>query len=315
MSAAKVMTTTLVALVPGGLVATWLFGIGIALNVLVAILIALAIESIMLRITGKPISNLLDGTAVLTGALLGLCLPPLLPFWMIGVAILFALVFGKHMYGGTGQNVFNPAMIGYAVLIVSFPLAMSLWPEPETSDDLINILAAKSTFSADRTAYDGVSAATSLDAYKFRAGQTDEEFFTESQSRNWQSWAWINFAFLLGGGYLLYRKIISWHAPVALLGTIGLLALLFYDAGSSQSLGSPLFHLFSGATMLAAFFIVTDPVTCPSYTRGIILFAITIGLLTFIIRSTGAYPEGIAFSVLLANALSPLIDHWQAKKT
>lgn len=241
----------------------------------------------MLRLRGLAMRYLTDGTALVTAWLLALCLPPDLPLWQGVLGISLALIFGKHVYGGLGKNVFNPAMVGFAILIISFPLSMSAWSSP---------LA------------DGVSSATPLDAYKFRQGLTNEEFFDSQSQANWQVWVTINLAFLLGGVLLLYQKIISWQAPIGFLGAIGLLAIAFYDGGSSMSLGSPLFHWLSGATMLAAFFVITDPVTSPMRRELLLLYGAGIGGITFLIRVTGAYPEGIAFAVLLMNACAPLMD-------
>lgn len=309
MKTTAIMQTTLIALIPGALTWCYIFGIGALVNIVVAIITALLTETIVLRIRGRNLATLRDSTAVLTGALLGLCLPPLLPVWIVVLGVAFAMIFGKHLYGGIGNNVFNPAMVGFAVLILSFPLAMTLWPAPSLSQSINEVTSAKFSLTAGQPVYDGVTAATPLDAYKFRRGETNDEFFASQSGADWQHWAWINTAFLLGGLYLMWKKVIPWQTPVALLSTLFLLSAMFFDGGSSGSLGSPLFHLFTGATMLAAFFIVTDPVTCPGYKQGLILFGIGVGVITFIIRTQGAYPEGIAFGVLLMNAASPLIDH------
>ena len=309
MTTSGIMRMPLLALLPGTVAYTWLYGAGVIINLIVAITVAAATEAIILRMRQLPILSLGDGTVMVSAVLLGLCLPPLLPLWQVAVGIVFAVVFGKHVYGGMGQNVFNPAMVGFAVLIVSFPLSMSQWPEPEFRLSLTDTLSAKVTMMDGRAAYDGVTAATPLDAYKFRTGTTNTEFFDSLQSANWFNWMVINLCFLAGGLYLLYRRIISWQAPAGMLGCLVLLALIFYDSGSSASLGSPGFHLLSGATMLAAFFVVTDPVTAPSDSRGLLLYGFGIGVFTFVIRTIGAYPEGIAFAVLLMNACSPMIDH------
>jgi len=229
--------------------------------------------------------------------LIGLALPPSLPIWMILAGCLFAIIFAKHFYGGLGQNLFNPAMVGYAVLIISFPLAMSNWPLPATS------------------LVDGISGATPLDDFKFRGVLSVKEYWQAADGNNWSAWSVINASFLLGGVYLLYIKACTWVAPCTMLGTLALLALFFFDGGSPESLGSPLFHLFSGATMIGAFYIVTDPVTSPDSVRGQAIFGVGVGLLTFIIRTTGAYPEGIAFAVLLMNGCSPLIDYIEYRVT
>ena len=309
------MHITLLALLPGFAVFAWHFGIGVLLNVALASLTAVIGEALVLKLRSRPLNSLADGTAVLTGALLGLCLPPLLPFWMVAIGAGFAVVFGKHLYGGSGNNVFNPAMVGFAMLIISFPLAMSHWPAPFSTNsgftDAVTSFTTKLNTSAAQEHYDGITAATPLDAYKFRIASTNDEFFSVSgtQETNWQTWASINLAFLLGGLFLLYRKLIPWQIPASFLATLGVLSLVFYDGGSSASLGSPAFTLFTGASMLTAFFIATDPVTSPGHRVGLMVFGAGVGLIVFIIRSWGAYPEGVAFGILLMNATAPLIDH------
>lgn len=315
MKTPRLMLLTLAALVPGIAAYTWVFGWGVLINLLVAATTAVTTEAVILKIRRQRLTQLADGSALLTGTLLALCLPPLLPLWMVITGTLFALVFGKHVYGGLGQNVFNPAMVGFAVLVLSFPLAMSQWPAVDADTTLTATLAAKSNTVELRADWDGISGATPLDAYRFRAGQTNAEFFIEDTQQNWRHWLWINLAFLAGGLLLLYSGVIRWQAPVAFLVVLGICAMAFYDAGSSASLGSPLFHLFSGAAMLGAFFILTDPVTSPSSARGLLLFGALIGLITFIIRTQGAYPEGIAFAVLLMNATAPLLDQLPGLRT
>jgi Na+-translocating ferredoxin:NAD+ oxidoreductase subunit D len=307
---ARIMHITLLALLPGFAVFTWHFGIGVFLNVAVAVTTAVIGEALILKLRSRPLDSLADGTAVLTGALLGLCLPPLLPFWMVAIGTGFAVVFGKHLYGGSGNNVFNPAMVGFAMLIISFPLAMSHWPAPGTTDAATSF-TKKMNNGAAQEHYDGITAATPLDAYKFRMASTNDEFFSApgTQENNWQTWASINLAFLMGGLFLLYRKLIPWQLPASFLATLGMLSLVFYDGGSSASLGSPAFTLFAGASMLTAFFIVTDPVTSPGHKQGLLVFGAGVGVIVFIIRSWGAYPEGVAFAILLMNATAPLIDH------
>jgi electron transport complex protein RnfD len=309
-STARIMHITLLALLPGFAVFTWHFGIGVLLNVAVAVLTAVICEALILKLRSRPLDSMMDGTAVLTGTLLGLCLPPLLPFWMVAIGTGFAVVFGKHLYGGSGNNVFNPAMVGFAMLIISFPLAMSHWPAAGTTDAATSF-AKKLNNSATQEHYDGITAATPLDAYKFRIASTNDEFFSAAgtQENSWQAWASVNLAFLLGGLFLLYRKLIPWQIPASFLATLGVLSLVFYDGGSSASLGSPTFTLFAGASMLTAFFIATDPVTCPGHRQGLLVFGAGVGLIVFIIRSWGAYPEGVAFAILLMNATAPLIDH------
>ena len=296
------MYQLLLALLPAAVVMTWWFGFGIVLNIVIAGAAAILSEFVVLKIQGKPLNTLLDGSAIVTAALLALALPPMLPGWMIILGIGFAILLAKHAYGGLGHNIFNPAMVGYAVLIISFPLAMSQWPNPGHHLPLSELLPVK----AGMAAVDGFTMATPLDQFKFR---TTGEYWTQTMQQNQYPWMMINAAFLLSGCYLLVRKICRWHGPVAMLGTLALLSLLFYDNGSAQSLGSPLLHLFSGATMMGAFFIVTDPVTSPETVRGQWLFGIGVGIFTFLIRTTGAYPEGLAFAVLLMNGATPFINY------
>lgn len=301
----RLMQQFLLALVPGSIAMVYVFGPGVVVNIVVAILAAIALEFFALTVRGLPLTNLQDGSAVVTGLLLALALPPLLPIWMIVVGVAFAILLAKHAYGGLGHNLFNPAMIGFAVLIVSFPLAMSRWAPPLTDLGFLQLVSIK----LGAPIFDAVTMATPLDDYKFRSAVTNDEYWTPAKHENWQAWMIINVAFLISGLYLLYRRIGRWHAPVAMLATLAILSALSFDSGSSNSLGSPLFHLLSGATMLGAFFIVTDPVTSPDSTRGQIIFGIGVGVLTFIIRSFGAYPEGLACAILLMNGVTPLINY------
>ncbi|MBL6692022.1 MAG: RnfABCDGE type electron transport complex subunit D [Pseudomonadales bacterium] len=307
MNSRLIMIYTLLALIPGVLAYTWHFGIGVLLNLVTCMVAALVTDFVVMQLRRRPWQT--DFASILTGVLIALCLPPLLPLWITVLGTVFALVFGKHIYGGTGHNVFNPAMVGYAMLIVSFPLAMSFWPASATNDPA-TVIQAKITFGQGFPTYDGMTSATPLDDYKFREATTNQEYFTGAAADNFQKWMIINLAFLIGGIALIYLKIINWKVPATFLAMLALLAAVFFDSGSSASLGSPMFHLFSGATMLAAFFIITDPVSRPAYPTGILLFAAAVALVTFIIRSIGGYPEGVAFAVLLMNAASPIIDHY-----
>lgn len=305
MTTPQLMQQFLLALIPGSIAMLVVFGPGVAVNIIVAVLAAVALEFFVLKVRGLPTTNLLDGSAVATALLLALTLPPLLPLWMIVVGVAFAILLAKHAYGGLGHNLFNPAMVGFAVLIISFPMAMSRWLPPFDDMSFLQLLSIK----LGAPLVDAVTMATPLDDFKFRSAVTHDEYWTSIKNGHWQAWMIINMGFLISGLYLLYKRITRWHAPVAMLATLALLSALFFDGGSSNSLGSPLFHLFSGATMLGAFFIVTDPVTSPDFRRGQLIFGIGVGVLTFIIRSIGAYPEGLAFAILLMNGVTPLINY------
>ena len=295
----RMMLWVMLALVPGGATSVYFFGIGILANLGVAIITAILLEASILKLRQQSFSKLLDLSAIVTAALLALALPPTLPLWMVATGIAFAIIFGKHIYGGLGQNTFNPAMVGYAMLIISFPLAMSTWPRPPiAASGLLEVL-------------DGVTAATPLDVMKFRGALTVNEVWQPDKGFDrWAGigWQWINLAYLLGGLMLVYFRVARWQAAAAMLATLAILATLYYDDGGGASLGSPLFHLFSGGTMLVAFFIVTDPVTSPDSPPGLLIFGAGVGLLIFIIRTFGAYPDGAAFAILMMNALVPLIE-------
>jgi len=309
----NLMLHVVLAMLPGVMTMTYFSGLGIVLNIVIVCLAAITLEGLICKIRHQPLDRITDGSTLVTGVILGLCLPPTLPALYLVIGTIFAIIFAKHMYGGLGQNIFNPAMVGFAVLIIAYPLPMSTWYASQP--DMLSLMQAKLFDNP----VDGITAATPLDQFRFRGNLTTTEFFLAPEL-NWAPFMFANIAFLLGGLYLFYQRICDWRAPIAMLATIALLAALFYDTGSSASLGSPLFHLFSGATMLAAFFVVTDPVTSPDSVNGQWIFGIGVGLLTFIIRSFGAYPEGIAFAILLMNAVSPLIDYveyrirpeWQA---
>jgi electron transport complex protein RnfD len=290
----RIMMLVLVAVLPGALISTYFFGLGILINVATCALSAIFFESIALALQRKKLTALTDGTAVIAGVLLGLALPSDINLMLPVIGTGFAILFGKHVYGGLGHNLFNPAMVGYAVMIVSFPLAMSNWP-----------------VLFDSTV-DGVTGATPLDIMKFRGATTIDEIWTTANgfsSLSSTPWQWINIGYLAGGVILIYYKCCNWQAPLAMLLALIVASSVFYDSGSSESLGSPMFHLFSGGTMLVAFFVVTDPVTSPNSSVGLYIFGAGVGLITFIIRSYGAYPDGFAFAILLMNSLAPIIDH------
>jgi len=321
---ANVMLTVIVAMVPGILVLSYFFGIGSLLNIGLALAFCLGFEAAFLRLRGKPVVFYLrDYSAAVTALLLAVALPPYSPWWLIAVACFFAIVVAKQLYGGLGFNPFNPAMVGYIVLLISFPLEMTQWAAPrtllESGGSLPGLSEALSHVFAV-TQMDGYTAATPLDVMKQNTGLALDELYQQQavlQLGRWagSAWEWVNVAFMLGGIYLLYKKVFTWHAPVSMLISLSLCAALFYDGGSSASSGSPLFHLFSGATMLGAFFIVTDPVSSAVSNRGRLIYGALIGVLIFVIRAWGNYPDAVAFAVLLLNFAAPFIDYYTKPRT
>lgn len=319
LTVAGVMRQVLYALIPGILAHAWFFGPGILVQIVLASGFALAFEALMLKLRGKPVAKFLgDYSAVVTAVLFALCIPPLAPWWISLIAMLFAIVFAKHLYGGLGQNVFNPAMVGYVVVLVSFPAIMTQWLPPreiaELSPGLQQVLVA--IFSGQLPAplsWDAISQATPLDTLKtgIESGRMVEEIRVAPLFGDFGGlgWEWIANWYLVGGLYLLYRRIISWQVPLAVIGSVialGLPAYLFDPANNPV----PLQHVFSGALVLGAFFIATDPVSGCTSAKGRLWFGAGVGIFTLVIRRWGGYPDGIAFAVLLMNMAAPLIDRY-----
>ena len=311
----RIMGQVLLALLPGIAVYAWLIGPAILAQLGIATLTALLAEAAMLRLQKKPLMMFLgDGSATVTAWLLALAFPPLAPWWLVVVGTLFAIVVAKHLYGGLGQNPFNPAMIGFAVCIVSFPALMSQWPPIELQASLGEQLA-QIFGSAPRV--DAMSGATPLDALKtaLKLGETQTSVATIlSDTRTFgylagRGWEWVGGAYLLGGLWLWQRRIIGWQTPFAFLVGITLPAALLWLMNPAQ-FANPLFHIFSGGTLLGAFFIVTDPVSGCTTPKGKLIFGCAAGLLAYLIRVFGGYPDGVAFAVLILNICVPLIDHY-----
>ena len=316
LTTAQIMLLVLVAALPGIIAMTVFFGIGVLVNIAWLAACAILLEAIVVKCRGKNIAfHLGDCSALVTALLLALSLPPASPWWVGLTGIFFAIVVAKHLYGGLGYNPFNPAMVGYAVLLISFPVEMTRWLlPPGAGQGLPGVADVMQQFLGDSPAMDAFVGATALDQFKLeRGGATVAEFWAGNPlfgTLSGAGWEWVNAGFLAGGLYLLLRNIITWHIPVAVLAALALMALLFYDGGSSASHGSPFLHLFGGAAMLGAFFIATDPVSGPATNTGKLVYGVLIGLLIYCIRVWGAYPDGVAFAVLLANFAAPAIDYF-----
>ena len=322
-----VMLQVLLATVPGVVLLTVNFGFGTLLNIALASLFCLGFEAFILKLRRRNIQYYLkDYSALVTAVLLGISLPPYLAWWLVAIASFFAIVIAKQLYGGLGLNPFNPAMVGYVVLLISFPLEMSQWQLPLSMTHEHNIIGtlqnglAQVFFGYPLNLVDSLTGATPLDIIKQNNSLTLQDLYLNQAYFSQGAWAglaweWVNLGFLLGGIYLLYNRIFTWHAPISMLITLSLLSAIFYDGGSSSSPGSPLFHLLSGATMFGAFFIVTDPVTSSISNTGRIVYGACIGVLIYVIRVWGNYPDAIAFAVLLMNFAAPFIDHYTQPRT
>lgn len=307
-----IMLKVLAALVPGIAVYVWFFGAAILVQIALASAAALAGEAAILKLRDKPIGlHLGDGSALVTAWLIALTFPPIAPWWLVVTATLFAIVVAKHLYGGLGQNPFNPAMVAFCVSIIAFPALMSQWPAAGHTD----FAAQMAVVFKSQSAQDAVTMATPLDALRTQL-HTPEARATVAGvlgshasfgNIGGKGWEWIALAYLLGGLWLLRERVITWHVPAAFLGVLALIAGGFSLAGPDRYAG-PAFHVVTGGAMLGAFFILTDPVSGATTPRGKLIFAAGVALLTWIIRTFGAYPDGMAFGVLLMNLSVPLID-------
>jgi electron transport complex protein RnfD len=324
-SVRRVMAEVLVALVPATVAYVWYFGPGLLLNMAVAIVIALAAEAAVLAVRGRSVvSGVQDLTAVLTAVLLAFALPPLTPWWITAIGAVFAIVFAKQLYGGLGYNPFNPAMAGYVVLLISFPADLTHWLPPAglgLAPDRPDVVASLTYLFSGHLpldmSWDTVGGATPLDEVKTQLGlaRTVDEIRSTALYGDFgaRGWEWVNNYIALGGIWLIYRRVIRWQIPVAVLLGIIVPATLFYlvEPGSYPP---PAFHVFSGAAMLGAFFIATDPVSAATTDRGRLIYGAGIGIITYVIRTWGGYPDGLAFAVLLMNMAVPAIDRYTAPR-
>jgi electron transport complex protein RnfD len=314
----RVMLQVILALIPGILAMTWLFGWGLAINITLAVTFAVAAEALVMRLRGRPaLPAIADLSAVVTALLFAIAIPPILPWWLTLIGIGFAIVVVKQLYGGLGYNPFNPAMAAYVFLLISWRVAMTTWlpphmlaPHPMSFMDSLHAIFLS---AAPNGSWDAVTAATPLGEMRNQLGQNRvmEEI---RQSPLWgdfggRGWEWVGNWFLLGGLYLLWKRIVTWHIPVAFIAGLLFMAWSFW-ALDPQTQPFPAFHLFSGGAILGAFFIATDPVTACTTKRGQLIFGAAIGALVFVIRTWGGYPDAVAFAVLLMNIAAPTIDYY-----
>ena len=318
-SVQRVMLDVLLALLPGIAAHVWFFGPGILLQIVLAVSFALVCEAIMLKARGVSVSLFLsDLSAVVTAVLFVLCIPPLAPWWITLVGMLGAIVVAKQWFGGIGYNVFNPAMVGYAIVLLCFPREMSQWLSPLTSETVSLGTALDAVFRGILPqSWDTISSATPLDTVRTLSLKDlmmpeirHNPLFGDFGGKGWE---WIANAYALGGFYLLWRRVIRWQVPLGVLGSVILLSVPFWLSDPDRH-PFPLAHVFSGGLMLAAFFIATDPVTGCSTPRGRLLFGAGVGVITLVIRRWGDYPDGVAFAVLLMNCCAPLLDRYTAPR-
>lgn len=315
------MRQVIYALVPAIGLHVLFFGPGLLVQILLAVLTALSTEALALHLRHQPLRKYLtDGSAIITALLIALCLPPLAPWWLVVSGSAFAILIAKHLYGGLGSNPFNPAMVGYAVLLVSFPAQLTRWLAPDVAglstvdlgftDTLYTIFVGH---LPEQMQWDAITSPTPLNALRtgLTMGRTMQEVSANPLfgAFGGRGWDWINAAILGGGIWLLARRIIRWHTPVAMLAGLAIPASVMYAIDPGAYAG-PWFHLTTGASMLGAFFVATDPISSATSNQGKLVYGAGIGLVTYIIRTWGGYPDGVAFAVLMMNLLVPLIDRF-----
>lgn len=301
----SIMRNVVLALLPATLFGAYCYGLAGFLVPATATASCLISEWAMCRLSNKP-STLGDWSAVVTGLLLGLTLPPSLPLWMAALGGFMAIVLGKILFGGLGENLLNPALVGRAFLMAAFPASLTTWAEPFLNERFTSAPASLLTFPFLQPAYDALSGATPLGAMKFAGESTstwDAVLGFTSGSIGESSALLI----ILGGLYLAFRGMLNWRIPLAVL----LSTVLFSGAlhlWRPETYADPVHHLFTGGLMLGAFFMATDMVTCPVTRKGLWVYSILIGMVVVVIRTWGGLPEGVMYAILLANACSPLIE-------
>lgn len=308
------MQHVLLACLPGLLVLFWVYGWGVLFNLLLSAITALLTEAALLRLRRRPVlAALNDGSALVSACLLAIALPAHGPWWLAVIAASSAIALGKQLYGGVGRNPFNPAMLGYALVLLSFPVQMTHWPAPQALD-LGQALHAVFGLGERPDAW---SQATVLDGLRQNRSLTIDELFARHPGFGHlagRGSEWASLAFLAGGLYLLQRKVINWQAPLAMLASLFVISLLCWNGSGSDSNGSPVLHLLAGSTLLTAFFIITEPVSGPKTARGRLVFGAAVGVLIYLIRTWGNYPDGAAFAVLLMNLCVPALDRWAERQ-
>ncbi|WP_371192855.1 electron transport complex subunit RsxD [Glaciecola sp. SC05] len=327
----QVMRLVMYACIPGVLLQFWFFGIGVLFQITLGIITAVVTEALIVELRKKNTERVVkDSSAALAGLLLGICIPPLAPWWVVVIGSFFAIAVVKQAYGGLGFNMFNPAMAGYVMLLISFPVQMTSWLPPlslaEQSFTFMDAIYTIFTgFTVDgysiaqlRVGYDGMSMATPLDHVKTQLVQNytvGEALQSSIFSGSWGiGWAPISLAYLAGGIALLKLKVINWHIPISMIAGAMTVALILFLVDSSQH-ASPSFHLLNGSLIIGAFFIATDPVSASTTNKGRIIFGASIGAWIIIIRTWGNYPDAVAFAVVLLNMAVPLIDYYTRPRT
>lgn len=299
----KNMYGVLIALVPTFIFSIVFFGLGAILVTLTSVAACLVFEYVIQKYLMKQRPTIWDGSAIITGVLLAFNLPSSLPLWIVVIGALVAIGIGKMSFGGLGNNIFNPALVGRVFLLISFPVQMTTWPVPNGFATADAVTGATPLALVKEAVKNGQAVGDTLSS----VGITTGNLILGNIGGSLGEVAAIGL--LLGFAYMLIRKIISWHIPVAIFATVIVFSGILNLANPAQFAG-PVFHLFTGGLMLGAIFMATDYVTSPMTHKGMLIYGVGIGLLTVIIRVFGAYPEGMSFAILIMNGFTPLINRY-----
>ncbi len=302
-SVKKIMWGVVIAMVPAMLVSIYYFGLDAVRVTLIAVAASIFFEWLFQKYLIKGADTYMDGSAVITGVLLAFNVPSNLPWWIIVIGALVAIGMGKMSFGGIGKNVFNPALVGRVFLLISFPVQMTSWPKASPiTDGIVDALTGPTPLGIVK---EGLDAGLTVEQVMAQLPSFMEQFIGGIGGSLGEVSA---LALLLGGFYMLYKKIITWEIPVSILLTVVIFSGIFWLIDPTHYV-NPLFHLLTGGMMLGAIFMATDMVSSPMSRNGQLVFGVGIGLLTVIIRMWGAYPEGMSFAILLMNGVTPLLNN------
>ncbi|WP_291854754.1 RnfABCDGE type electron transport complex subunit D [Marinilabilia sp.] len=307
-SVPKNMYGVIIALIPALLASLWYFGIGALIVTLTAIAACVLFEWVIQKYLMKATPSISDGSAAVTGLLLAFNMPSNLPIGLIIIGAAVAIGIGKMSFGGLGNNTFNPALVGRVFLLISFPVQMTSWPVPVASR--FQYLDATTGATPLSVVKEGLSSGASLSELM---GEIPSYLNLFMGNMGGSAGEIAGITLVLGVLYLLWRKIITWHIPVSVLGSVAVFAAIL-NISDPESYAGPLFHLLTGGVLLGAFFMATDYVSSPMSKKGMLLYGVGIGLITVLIRVYGSYPEGVSFAILIMNAFVPLIDRYMKPK-
>ena len=300
----KLMYDVVIALIPAFLVSLYVFGFNALIVTAAAVISCLLFEYLIQRYLMKTEVTIGDGSALITGILLAFNLPAGIPVWMVVIGSLVAIGVAKLSFGGIGYNIFNPALVGRVFLLVSFPVQMTLWPTAvENNTSVMDAVTGATTLGLIK---EGVQFGETMTAISTSIPSVQEMFLGITSGSIGEMSA---LALILGGVFLMARKVISWHIPVTVLATIAVMTGVFWWI-DPEHYANPLIHVLSGGAVLGAFYMATDLVTSPVTKKGMVIFALGIGVITVVIRLFGSYPEGISFAILIMNAFVPLINSY-----